>query len=172
MAIYALIDQGMVRQLFETDGDITQMFHPSWVWVDVSGIEDIAEGWTATQVDGDWSFAAYVPPPPTSAELLAINSATLQHANQLAAAQKTALTNRIGVINDAIEFEEATPAEIAELPIRQAQLTAWKRYAVLLGRVTTQSGWHEVVDWPAQPAEGMDLSVSAVSGRASTVSAS
>lgn len=119
-----------------------------------------------------WTYkeGEFTPPPvepPTPAELLASQSAILQSANQLAAAQKTALTNRIGVINDAIEFDEATPDELAELPARQAQLTAWKRYAVLLGRVTTQSGWYESVDWPAQPADGMDLSVSGVSGRTS-----
>lgn len=106
-------------------------------------------------------FSEYVPPPPTAQEILASQSAILQQLNQLAAAQKSALANRIGVISDAIEFEEATAAEIAELPVRQAQQTAWKRYAVLLGRVTTQEGWPPNVIWPEQPAEGMDLTISA-----------
>lgn len=100
-------------------------------------------------------------PPPTEAEILAAQSLKLQGFTQLAAAQKTALTNRIGTINDAIEFDEATPEEIAELPVRQSQLTEWKRYAIYLGRVTTQEGWYSVVVWPAQPTQGMDLTVSA-----------
>ncbi len=109
--------------------------------------------------DDDPRYVAFINPPP---DLLAINSAVLQSANQLAAAQKTALANRIGVIKDAIEFEEATPAELAELPVRETQLTAWKRYAVLLGRVTAQAGWYATVVWPEQPAAGMDLTVSAI----------
>lgn len=66
-------------------------------------------------------------PPPTETEILASQSLILQQATQLAATQKTALTNRIGTINDAIGFEEATPAESLELPVRQARLTKWKR---------------------------------------------
>ena len=112
--------------------------------------------------DDDPRYLAFIDPPP---DYLAINSAKLQQATQLAAAQKTALTNRISTINDAIEFEEATPAEIAELPVRQSQLILWKKYAIALGRVTTQAGWYMVVDWPVEPEEGMDLSVSAVAGR-------
>lgn len=103
----------------------------------------------------------YINPPPTEAEVLASQSLKLQGFTQLAAAQKASLTNRIGTINDAIEFEEATSAELAELPLRQAQLTKWKRYAVDLGRVTTQPGWYSSVVWPTQPTEGMDLTVSA-----------
>jgi Caudovirales tail fibre assembly protein. len=103
----------------------------------------------------------YVPPPPTPEEILASQSVKLQQLTQLAASQKTALTNRIGVINDGIELGEATPAEVAELPVRQAQLIEWKRYALYLGRVTTQVGWPPDVVWPTQPAEGMDLTVSA-----------
>lgn len=98
---------------------------------------------------------------PTPEEVLASQSAILQRANQLAAAQKTALTNRIGVLQDAIDLEMATPEEEAELAPRQAQLLAWKKYAILLGRVTTQAGWYQTVEWPAQPADGMDLTVSA-----------
>lgn len=100
--------------------------------------------------------------PPTDAEIIAANTIKLQQANQLAAAQKTALTNRVSTLNDAIELEMATPSEVAELPVRQAQLLDWKRYAVFLGRVTTQAGWALTVEWPVQPTTGMDLTVSAV----------
>lgn len=100
-------------------------------------------------------------PPPTDAQIAAANTAKLQQLNQLAAAQKTALTNRIGTLNDAIDLDMAEPEEIAELPVRTAQLKAWKAYAVLLGRVTAQSGWALTVTWPVQPAEGMDLTISA-----------
>lgn len=34
MKTYARIESGVVVELFETDGDITQMFHPDLVWVE------------------------------------------------------------------------------------------------------------------------------------------
>lgn len=81
--------------------------------------------------------------------------------SQTATNQKSALTNRIGVLKESIEYEMATPEEQDELPLRVSQREAWGRYAVLLGRVTSQAGWYETVAWPEKPAGGMDLSVSA-----------
>jgi len=102
-----------------------------------------------------------LPPPPTDAEIAAANTVKLQQATQLAAAQKSALASRVGTLLDAVELEMATPEEEAELPVRQVQLLAWKKYAIYLGRVTLQEGWALTVAWPTQPAEGMDLTVSA-----------
>lgn len=128
--------------------------------------QDPSIGFIGVVEDDDPRYLLFMNPPP---DHLAINSATLQQATQLAAAQKTALSNRIGVLTDAVELEMATPEEEVELPVRQAQLLEWKRYAILLGRVTAQAGWYATVVWPVQPAEGMDLTVSAV---AKTVQAS
>lgn len=109
------------------------------------------------------------PPPPTEAEVLAAQSAKLQGFVQLASAQKAALANRISDLESAIENigiegqEEfaATPEEQAEYPLRKAQLTKWKNYSILLGRVTAQAGWYSMVTWPTQPTSGIDLTVSA-----------
>lgn len=112
----------------------------------------------------DGVLAVYEAHDPTAISpqmILAQQSAKLQALIMLAAAQKTALINRTSTLNDAIELEEATPAEIAELPLRQAQLLEWKRYAIYLGRVTGQAGWPPDAVWPVQPADGMDLTVSA-----------
>ena len=168
MSRYGVVEvaTGLVVNVILWDGDTTQWQPP--------------EGCIAVQSDEvqmGWSYINEVfvapppepPVPPTEAEILAAQSLLLQQRTQLAAAQKTALSNRIGVLNDGIELGEATPAEIAELPVRQAQLIEWKRYALYLGRVTTQAGWYHTVDWPVQPTAGMDLSVSAV---AKTVQAS
>jgi hypothetical protein len=123
----------------------------------------IPEGITVNQGDSyvDGVFGPPIVIPPTPAEILTSQSIKLQGFTQLAAAQKVALTNRIGTINDAIELEMVTPAEEAELPVRTLQLKAWKTYAVLLGRITSQSGWPPEVEWPVQPSTGMDLTVSA-----------
>jgi len=115
------------------------------------------KGWS--YIDGEFH-----PPPvaaPTPEEILISQSFKLQSLTQLANSQKVALTNRISTLNDAIELEMATPEEEIELPKRVLQLKAWKTYAVLLGRVTSQAGWPPDVEWPVQPSEGMDLSVSA-----------
>ena len=156
MSRYALIElaTGLVTNVIEID--------ESNPWVPPEGFiivqsDTASPGWSYA----DNVFTAPPPVPPTPEEVLASQSAILQAATQLAAAQKTALTERIDTLNDAIELEMATPEEIAELPVRQAQLTAWKRYAVLLGRVATQEGWPPNVIWPEQPAEGMDLTISA-----------
>ena len=123
----------------------------------------IPEGLTVNHGDSyvDGIFGPPLVIPPTPAEVLASQSEKLQRATQLAAAQKVALTERISTLNDAIELEMATPEEEIELPKRVLQLKAWKTYAVLLGRVTSQVGWPPDVVWPVQPTEGMDLTVSA-----------
>lgn len=139
-------------------------YHPDFVaqCVEITGIDPVPQsGWVVTPDGSGWSFAPWTPPPPTAAEILASQSAILVSLKQTAEAQKVALTNRVGTLNDAIELEMATPEEVAELPLRKAQLVEWKRYAVLLGRVTSQAGWPPDVEWPVQPAAGMDLSISA-----------
>lgn len=108
--------------------------------------------------DDDPMYLDFINPQPN---ILEVQSAKLLSLNQLASSQKTALASRIETLNDAVELEMATPEEVAELPIRKAQLVEWKRYAVFLGRVTSQEGWPPEVEWPVQPAAGMDLSVSA-----------
>lgn len=113
-----------------------------------------------------WMYAngVFSPPAvesPTPEEVLASQGEKLRSLNAEASAQKAALSSRIDVLNDAVLLEMATEVEIAEKPVREAQLVEWKRYAVLLGRITGQDGWPLDVDWPAKPAEGMDLSTSA-----------
>ncbi|QZA99304.1 tail fiber assembly protein [Pseudomonas mandelii] len=116
--------------------------------------------------DDDPRYLAYINPP---ADLLAINSAKLQQFMQIASAQKTALSNRIGDLESAIDNidiegqEEfaATIEEQAEYPVRKAQFTKWKNYSISLGRVAGQVGWPSEAVWPAQPVAGMDLTVSA-----------
>lgn len=131
----------------------------------LEALAGMQQGWEVTITDGVFRVGPPIPAepePPTEEEKLAAQSQKLQVFTHTANAQKNALTNRIGTLQDAIELEMATPGEIAELPVRQAQLLEWKRYAVFLGRVTTQAGWYETVEWPVQPTGGMDLTVSAV----------
>lgn len=146
----------------------TDLFNYADPAVGMSLVDVTLEEWNSKTdpmwyVDGNLTTIepTFEVPPPTPAEILASQSAKLQLLKQLAEAQKVALSARIGVLNDAIELEMSTPEEEAELPTRVLQLKAWKTYAVLLGRVTGQSGWPPEVDWPVQPTGGMDLTISA-----------
>jgi hypothetical protein len=60
---YARVESGEVIELFETGGDITEMFDASLVWVDCSGVEGCAPGWT-------YSNSQFQPPAPVSATTL------------------------------------------------------------------------------------------------------
>lgn len=137
--------------------------HPEWLSPDYD-----VEYW--------WPYSDGQPPdpvklPPTQEEILASQSAILSALNQECNAQKSALTQRISTIQDAIDAKDdpdaeefwATPEEEAELPVRKTQLTKWKQYGILLGRVTSQAGWPPDAVWPTKPAGGMDLSVSSTS---------
>lgn len=63
MKTYARIDHGIVMELFSTDADIADLFHPDLVWVDVTDVTPQPnDNWSATAAAGQWSF---VSPPPS-----------------------------------------------------------------------------------------------------------
>ena len=160
MSRYAVIEvsTGLVVNVIIWDGES--------LWTPPEGCIAVATlvaniGWT--YIDGEFAPPPEPELPPlTPEQILANQSAKLQSLTQLATAQKNALTNRISTLNDAIDLDMITPEEEIELPKRVLQLKAWKTYAILLGRVTGQSGWPPEVEWPVQPSEGMDLTVSAI----------
>ena len=104
-----------------------------------------------------WLAAGNTPLPQfTEEELLAqaLLTATTQlnSSTRLATAQVTALQARVDTINDAISGGYALPEEEAELPTLTVPLAAWKKYRVLLGRVSTQATWPTAPVWPVAPA--------------------
>lgn len=62
MTTYARIQEGRAAELLETDGDITQMFHPSLVWVEAPG--SVSVGYVYA---GGVFSAPPAPPPPAPA---------------------------------------------------------------------------------------------------------
>ncbi|MFJ4587916.1 hypothetical protein ACIP1Z_11490 [Pseudomonas moraviensis] len=84
-------------------------------------------------------------------DLLRETSAILNSRTRLATAQITALQGRIDAINDAIEGDYALPEEVEEKPVRASALAEWKKYRVLLGRVTGLPVWPTQPAWPEQP---------------------
>jgi hypothetical protein len=63
MKTYARIQDGLVAELLRTAGDITSMFNPALVWIDVSDRADVAEGW---RFDGTAFSPPPAPPPPAA----------------------------------------------------------------------------------------------------------
>lgn len=78
-----------------------------------------------------------LPPEPTLDELRA--RALAQRDGLLAVAAL-----RIAPLQDAVDLDDATAAEIA-------LLKKWKQYRVLLNRVSDQPGFPAQIDWPVQP---------------------
>ena len=129
--------------------------------IEVAPPAEVVEGKRYWCADGAWqSEDIPAPPGPTPEQVLASQSAMLAGLEVEAETQKTTLTNRIKILQDAInnigvggaEEFAATPEEQLEFPVRNTQLTQWKNYAILLGRVTAQAGWPAEVVWPAKPA--------------------
>ena len=85
------------------------------------------------------------------AQYLADAAAALNASTRLATAQISALQSRVDAINDATDGAYVLPEETAELPGRVVPLAAWKKYRVLVGRVSAQTTWPSAPVWPDQP---------------------
>ncbi|WP_305956101.1 tail fiber assembly protein [Pseudomonas sp. DG56-2] len=75
-------------------------------------------------------------------------AAAEQHLAQIIAEASTlraVADSAIAPLQDAVDLEEATEAEMAELK-------AWKKYRIALIRVPDQPGYPDTIDWPAPPA--------------------
>ncbi len=72
MKTYARLENHVVAEVINTTGDIAKLFHPSLVWVEVTG-KGIQVGWVQN-TDGTFapspSPAVTTVPPPSVAELL------------------------------------------------------------------------------------------------------
>jgi hypothetical protein len=51
MKTYARIENSIVAELFETDGDIAEMFHPSLIWVPAPGDVAVGDEYAAGQFE-------------------------------------------------------------------------------------------------------------------------
>ncbi|MFG0827914.1 tail fiber assembly protein [Pseudomonas sp. CJQ_7] len=134
MKKYARIENGVVMEQIETGGDISAMFPPELVWIDVTGVDGVSDGWIAIESDGAWSVSAPPQSLPSAAEILALNTTIRDQLLSLAAI-------RIAPLQDAVDLGDAANEEIA-------LLKTWKQYRVSLNRIDLT-----MVDpgWPNQP---------------------
>jgi hypothetical protein len=79
--IYARIADGAVAELFETAGDMSQMFNPELVWIDVTAGPAVTVGWLH---DGQ-AFSAPPPPPPAALTIAELQAQLQSLAAQIAA---------------------------------------------------------------------------------------
>jgi len=79
------------------------------------------------------------PPAPTKEQLA--QEATAARDQLLRAA-----ATRIAPLQDAVDLDDATAAEVAELK-------AWKQYRVALNRIDQQPGYPTTIEWPISPAK-------------------
>lgn len=109
---------------------IEERFHPDVLATLVACPESV-------QVGDSYDGATFGPPPgappPTAAEVLAQRDSLLA----LAAL-------RIAPLQDAVDLDEATAAEVA-------LLKAWKQYRVALNRIESSAGFPGAVVWPKEP---------------------
>lgn len=131
MRSYARIDGGIVVELFSTDGNIAEMFHPDLIWVEIPEGETPVEGW-------GYNGETFSPPSPPSDEQLAFAALT-QRASLMEWASL-----QIAPLQDAVDLDEATAEETA-------RLKALKQYRVALNRLEQQEGWPATIEWPTFP---------------------
>lgn len=138
MMKYALILSGRVHEIFETDDDITSMFHPDLVWVNISKMTpEPEEGWTATQEDGRWLLAEPFVVPPTVEQLKA--TAIAQRDFLLAEAEEAVAGMADAFIAGLLEEEDIK------------KFISFASYKLKLNKIDHQKGFPEKIDWPKLP---------------------
>lgn len=140
MASYALISAGKVTNTILWDGpeDAPMEFEEGVTYV------EIPDG-AGTFPSAGWSYdgSSFTAPPLTAEEEAAITQAALTANVSLKQSLMDEASNKISVLQDAVDLEMATDAETAALPL-------WKKYRVLLNRIDANTS--ETVAWPDKPA--------------------
>lgn len=138
MKTYARVSEGLVHELFVTDGDMAEMFHPDMIWVEITDlVPEPVVGWSAYEESGSWIFSEPVPPAPTDTEL-----------------KMAAIGQRDALLSIA---DEATAgmadAYIADL-LDAADIAKFKAYAAYklkLNKIDHQPGFPQTIEWPLLP---------------------
>lgn len=137
--IYARIANGCIAELFSTDGDITTMSSPDFVWADVTDLKPQPEqGWTAELIQGQWVLAEPVIPPITAEQLKAAalvqRDALLSMANEKTVGMADAFIAGLLDEADTLSFK------------------AYAAYKLALNKIDKQLGFPQTIKWPVPPA--------------------
>jgi hypothetical protein len=89
---------------------------------------------------------------PSTPELEQAALLTRSRLNAEATATIAAQQVVLAMLQDAVRLGLATAAEVAALPLKQAELDTWCAYRVYLFRIETQAGFPSAIEWPTAPA--------------------
>lgn len=131
MKNYARIEGGIVAELFETDGDIAEMFHPDLVWVEVPKGCSPQVGWVCI---GD-EFSPTEAPQPSAEEILSANM--IVHSSLLSSASQSMTPVLVSLQLGNATDEETNAAK------------EWQSYYRALQSVDLTS---QAPEWPIPPA--------------------
>lgn len=138
MKTYARIFDGKVQEIFQTDLDITQMFHADMIWVEITSMDPAPVfGWTAEEKDGSWAFSAPTPPVRSEEELKA---EAISQRNYLLSVENEATAG----------MADAYIAGLLE-PSDVEKFKAYAAYKLALNKITIQPGYPAVINWPKAP---------------------
>lgn len=84
MKTYARIENGVVVELFTTDGNMAEMFHPDLIWEDVTNAAGVKEGWKKSGPNADGSVVFIAPPGLALEDLKAAKNAEINTARLVA----------------------------------------------------------------------------------------
>ncbi|WP_024647719.1 hypothetical protein [Pseudomonas syringae] len=116
--------------------------------------EELAEGETLVDALPQWLLDKVAEYETRSGATETLNALSRQANAQVIAIQGRVTTLDFAVNGQDLEDPEYMPpldSEIAELPVRVAQLKAWNLYSTRLGRVKLQPTWPSAPSWPAIP---------------------
>jgi len=138
MHTYARVSDGLVHELFSTEGDITEMFHPDLIWVDITR-QDPAPvvGWSATESADGWLLSEPVVPPPTDAELKL--EAMAQRDVLLSIADEATVGMADAFIAGLLEDDDV------------ARFKAFAAYKLALNKIDKQPRYPQEIFWPLAP---------------------
>lgn len=128
---YAVVNaDGLIVNIVVWDG-VTE-------WEPPEGTEAVRCGDNICGIGGTYKDGVFtVPPAPDVSKEDLVAQSEQQKANLIAEATQT-----ISILQDAVDLEMATEGEAA-------QLTAWKKYRVLLNRIDTSKA--PDIKWPDRP---------------------
>lgn len=140
MGSYALILEGKVTNTILWEGpEVAPMeFDEGITYVEIPD-----EAGTFPSTGWLYDGAVFTAPPLTAEEKESNEQAALAANVALKQSLMDEASNKISVLQDAVDLEMATDEETAALPL-------WKKYRVLLNRINANTS--ETVAWPDKPA--------------------
>lgn len=137
---YALVNNGLVVNTVLWDGvqevDFESMYGKGVIAIEIKDGEVVSPGYS-------YKDGVYTPPPLTDEQIAQQKQKAMDGNISYKNSLMSEASQRISVLQDAVDLEMATDEEKAALPL-------WKKYRVLLSRVDSNTS--DTVSWPEKPA--------------------